>query len=350
MFLANLSGDTLRPSLFELIAQDRLFSDLFPAFRFALSRLATHFEVFQKLAQNSNEVYHVLLYFLERHYILMYDSSFAESFYGLRRAPVSEIPDQAPAELSGRGRKLALLQLLLFPYIRNKLQDTYERMKEEDVLGAGPRVGRFQRFRSLFLKIFPYLHASYEALVMLFQLAYLFDKTSFYSPFLWLLGQKLQRVTRDDMMDYQERTETTAAFYSLLAPLRSLSFYGRVLEIMGRVRFMLARYAKIGILLFVFGYKFVDWFYSAEAQVRSRNSLPVPPPPGPAKPSDLPSAERPPRDPNLCPLCKRVRTNPACDTSGYVYCYPCIFNYVQRYHRSPVTFAPCQEVRKIYES
>lgn len=60
----------------------------------------------------------------------------------------------------------------------------------------------------------------------------------------------------------------------------------------------------------VIGFKLLEWWYSTgEKRVGQGDVLPVPPPPAPLPPAadGVPL----PRDPRLCPLCRRARTNPA---------------------------------------
>ena len=43
-------------------------------------------------------------------------------------------------------------------------------------------------------------------------------------------------------------------------------------------------------------------------------------------------------DKTKCPLCRSKRTNPCLLTvSGYVFCYPCIFSYLDKERKCPVT-------------
>ena len=48
-----------------------------------------------------------------------------------------------------------------------------------------------------------------------------------------------------------------------------------------------------------------------------------------------------PPHPAQCPLCKKVCTNPtALSSSGYVFCYPCIYKYLNQHACCPVTHLP----------
>jgi hypothetical protein len=97
--------------------------------------------------------------------------------------------------------------------------------------------------------------------------------------------------------------------------------------------------------------KFMEWWYTTgRAEARKEEDLmerdAIPPP----KSKEvvryltgyficqiLPSMELP-LDPKKCPLCRLKRTNP-CQlvVSGYVFCYPCIYSFLERERKCPVT-------------
>ena len=52
----------------------------------------------------------------------------------------------------------------------------------------------------LFLRTYPWLHASLEGLRFSYQLLYLLENTVYYSPVLHLLGQRVVRVTAHEMV------------------------------------------------------------------------------------------------------------------------------------------------------
>jgi hypothetical protein len=59
-----------------------------------------------------------------------------------------------------------------------------------------------------------------------------------------------------------------------------------------------------------------------------------------------------PVDVRRCPLCAGERTNAAlCSTSGYVFCYPCIYRHVEAHGSCPVTLeqTAVEDVWKIYQ-
>ena len=81
----------------------------------------------------------------------------------------------------------------------------------------------------------------------------------------------------------------------------------------------------------------LEWWYTSAEQKLSGQEAPPPPPP-PLGPLPSPQGVRLPEDPSTCPLCRRPRTNPAMiATSGYVFCYPCAFKFVEATGCCPVT-------------
>lgn len=56
---------------------------------------------------------------------------------------------------------------------------------------------------SAFVLLYPYLHASVEAVKFVYQLGYLLDVFDTHSPLLHLLGQRLVRLTGQEMVSEQ---------------------------------------------------------------------------------------------------------------------------------------------------
>jgi Pex2 / Pex12 amino terminal region len=72
------------------------------------------------------------------------------------------------------------------------------------------------------------------------------------------------------------------------------------------------------------------------------------PPPPPEVP--LPNAKGVPT--GACPLCRRLnRRKPTASSSGYVFCFACILDYIQRHRKCPITGARCREsdLVRLYE-
>ncbi|MCO5596351.1 hypothetical protein L7F22_050412 [Adiantum nelumboides] len=109
-------------------------------------------------------------------------------------------------------------------------------------------------------------------------------------------------------------------------------------------------FAQTGLIASVFLFKMMEWWYqSAEERVSAPTIYPAPPPPPAPKVAEkgIPL----PKDKRVCPLCMKKRTNPALvASSGFVFCYPCIFSYVSQYNRCPVTLIPAasNQIRRLF--
>ncbi|KAJ7407333.1 peroxisome assembly protein 12 [Willisornis vidua] len=93
-----------------------------------------------------------------------------------------------------------------------------------------------------------------------------------------------------------------------------------------------------GLSISVFFLQFLDWWYSSENQetIKALTALPTPPPP--VHLDHEPSSAVLPKLKTVCPLCRRVRVNAtALSTSGFVFCYRCIYSHVKAHQRCPVT-------------
>lgn len=63
-------------------------------------------------------------------------------------------------------------------------------------------------WRDAVRRYYPWVHAGKESAVLAFQILYLFDRTPYCSPFLWLVGQTLKRVTRPCTPDRSPRSRS----------------------------------------------------------------------------------------------------------------------------------------------
>lgn len=126
----------VKPSIFEVIAQQSLNDTLHPAlerislvrFQIRLTIEYNHNQLYQLLASNFpeklswlttyyDEVFAVLKGLLEYHYVQTYNASFSENFYGLQR-----LPALTKGSLSTKQKQLSVLILVLLPYLMRKVE------------------------------------------------------------------------------------------------------------------------------------------------------------------------------------------------------------------------------------
>ncbi|MCJ1252308.1 ubiquitin-protein ligase peroxin 12 [Lignoscripta atroalba] len=246
--------------------------------------------------------------------------------------------------------------------------------------------------------IYPSVNAAYYFSLLAFNLAYLFDNTKYSSPFLWLIGTRIRRLGGADhraialALQPHPTPPTTGARpgqnTSILNP-RTLAtiVYPRLLSSL-----------KLLLPTSIFALKFLEWWhasdFSRQLSRKAAEGLDLPPPiipglpssPGLSKPpasastsnptttkstttntvslsnpppTQHPNSTKPRRKPptssttllpiltvpppsplttSLCPICLHPIQTPTAAQTGYVFCYACIFKWVDGSHERQLAF------------
>lgn len=157
-------------------------------------------------------------------------------------------------------------------------------------------------------------------------------------------------------MRAQSAFQQTQAAYreQLLSKLEGSGIVNRVRRLLLKGSWATLDHSYVLLILGVAGYKFLEWMYSEEgvaAKMRMTGTdAPIPPPPLPPQFSGnalLMSG----LDASTCGICRKPRVNPGMAPSGYVFCYPCIYHYVEQHGECPVTQMKCDlaAITKIYD-
>jgi peroxin-12 len=395
-FVTALRGtfDEQKPSLFEVLSEQQLNALLPPTLRYLLT-IATHRHprYLLRILNSFDEIYAAAMLLIERHYLRTRGGSFTEHFYGLKREKGlhAEVPraSMSSPDIVRETLKLTtkdvwknLLVIVGIPYLKRKLDESYEVNAPRALLGAAytrmpdnPTLrDRFLYYYRWFLRnIYPSVNAGYYFAMLAFNVAYLFDGSKYHSPLMWLIGTRIRRMSGADYqaIDALTRTPETGhrpGWRSLLNP-REMG--PRVLS-------------SLSILLptSIFALKFLEWWYQSDfAKQLSRKateSVDLPPPViaadgkgGPDKKKSekkkeesndegdaTPSAENAPiatpsllpvytvpfpSDSALCPICvDEIVTPTACQT-GIVYCYTCIHKWIEGQHQKQEDFMETHE-------
>lgn len=137
-----------------------------------------------------------------------------------------------------------------------------------------------------------------------FYLSYSTGGTNFISPFYKLLSINLERVN-----PFTNKQNSTF--------------------ISNSVQTLVTSGAHIGMFLLTFS----KWWYSQDMSDQSKYSQTIKPPISTGVSNTSEASKK-----GACPICKMTRRNEtALLTSGYVFCYSCIHNFVQKYKKCPVT-------------
>ncbi|XP_045172756.2 peroxisome assembly protein 12-like [Mercenaria mercenaria] len=310
-----------RPSIFEVLAQESLISTVRPAVKHAVRVAAENRpEKFGWLLRYYDEVYTTLDFLLEQYYLRKYCATFAENFYSLKRVSPSQKSSRLPRGVIWK----SLLCVVILPYVKQKLDEKFENLRHLYNTYAGNQ--EMSKLSRTFVAVYPYVHTIWEGAILSYQTAYMFGKCDWHSPFLQLTGVTLC----NDLEDGEEGQRSRSL------PWQQLSLQGKMMFIMKKMLNFTAVSVSTGLSVGLFFIQFLDWWYSSETSHKSLTSLPVPDPP---QRDDTTEAAQF----NVCPICHRTRSNDtALSVSGYVFCYPCIYDYVKEYKKCPVTRFPAQ--------
>ncbi|KAF9816325.1 hypothetical protein IEO21_04190 [Rhodonia placenta] len=371
-FFNDVGGDPLKPTLFELIAQEQLRDLLQPALKYVLSVFAQRYPRYLlRIVNRHEEFYALLMLLVERHHLRTHGASFSENFYGLkrRRRPIFEterakaaVPGVLPEEkLRDREIWRSLLILVGLPYLRTKAHEYFEdlgggvqsEVMEESLVNqtralseevCSCPISLAGRLRRMYKAVYPWLNTSFEAWLFLYNVAYLFDRTPFYRPWLSWIGVDIRRVGIDDLVSLADSSPPVGGTgpRSLLAILRRL--------LLASPR-MLLNSINVMLPTAIFFVKFLEWWYSPSSPARALSSSPQ----GPAVPAPILAKPHPQgirldhTAYGVCPLCGDGFANATAVPSGYVFCYRCAYEYVDKHGRCPVTLVPARvwQLRKI---
>ncbi|KAF9892455.1 ubiquitin-protein ligase peroxin 12 [Aspergillus nanangensis] len=432
--------DEVKPSLFELLAEQQLSDLLPPSIRYILA-VATHRHPRYLLrALNSyDELYALLSLIVERYYLRTFGGSFTENFYSLKRERVlltknGEVP-RAQLGAAGPVRETLKLRnsdvwknlfvMVGIPYLKRKLDEGYDIHAAPHaslIMSGGPRYGpnddlphnpslkqRFVHYYKWFLRnVYPSVNAAYYFSILAFNLAYLFDNTKYSSPFLWLIGTRIRRLGAADhkaiaaVLDPKPTlgaaagaaAATAAATATARRPgaglLGMLSPQNLYPQLLTSLRYFLPAS--------IFALKFLEWWHASDfSRQLARKATEVLDLPAPVAKGMVSPAERrrladekkqkkkldkeagktdqqpdsprksalktsrkraqppvsatsylpiftvslPPADSEVasaCPVCLNPLTNPTACQTGYVYCYVCIFHWLNGEHQRQLDF------------
>jgi len=358
--------DPLKPSLFELLAQEQLRDLLQPALKYVLAVFAQRYPRYLlRIVNRHEEFYALIMFFVEKHYLKKHNASFSENFYGLKRRRRPHIQTERAAAAiggipAGEGlRKQEIWRSLLFlvgaPYIRAKARDYFEELGggiASDDLEDGTDLRQIlnnQSFRGWFRRIYkiayPCLNMASEICLLLWNMAYLFDKTASYRPWLAWIGVDIRRLGIEDFR------ATSVASQKKLLPDSRRHLRARLWRLILASPRLLLDSLRLLLPAAIFFIKFLEWWYSPGSPARSLSTSPH----GPAIPPPSILLPHPKGIPfkrgayGMCPICDKSISNATALPSGYVFCYRCAYDQVEKHQRCPVTLLPARvwQLRKV---
>eukprot|EP01065_Artemidia_motanka_P006581 TRINITY_DN13223_c0_g1_i1.p2 TRINITY_DN13223_c0_g1~~TRINITY_DN13223_c0_g1_i1.p2 ORF type:complete len:360 (+),score=111.43 TRINITY_DN13223_c0_g1_i1:62-1141(+) len=356
VLLGQFNLDSPLPTFFEVRAQEETQPMLKSAFRYALTVTAQRSPRLLAVLPYVDEIFTLIWAAVDARCLALVNSTFGEHFYGMTRVVLgpggnSPGPQEEGAEtpedagfgsarshqsdqlgpflpLSRRDRLFSVLVSVVVPYLRGRLSQLLQRLKDEGQTEEQarrrwedqyPRLGPLIRAsRKAFVVGYPWVNAAYEAATFIYWLRYLFE-SCWWSPWNHSRRILLKR------MDYQDYVASS------------------------QHRFVEGiRYGLFGLVVV---FKLLEWWHSTESlrqQLEEGAGRPIPAPPEPEKAVDLTGLRE-----SQCPQCRQRTTNPTLNAaSGHVYCYPCVHQYVEAHGKDPVTQirSSLDHLRRIYET
>jgi peroxin-12 len=322
---SSLISNNAKITIFDVIAQENLSNLFQTAFNHLSKWLIGNYKQLKRFRKYVDEIYLVIHSLIEYAYLKTNNALFSEYFYGIKR----------DCSNTKKTRILSIIFSIILPYLKRKLDDYFEDLEKGVDLNT-VKLGRFRRF---YLKIYPIVHLCWSSTFWFYRIFYAFNLTEFNSPLLHVLNIKLKPIQMINIVFAHDQS---------------------VLENM----FSYLNHAFTGALFFI---QFLSWYQlqnsneSEEVLLNenlSKNDLNV------NFLNELKSnvdyanqsifiVEPPKLNENLmktfhsnksssCPLCNLNRTNDcAVDVSGFVFCYPCIYKYVNKNKCCPITKLPC---------
>lgn len=286
-----------------------------------------------------------------------------------------------------------LAVMVALPYFKRKLDEHYD-IYAAGVNMLGPAYRDRERYPSdgtikqkflwtykWFLRnVYPSVNAAYYFSLLAWNMAYLFDGSKFHSPFLWMIGTRIRRLNEADSRALalaEQGASAAAAGGAAARPGQGNSVFNP--RVMARVLLpWLQSGLKLALPTSIFALKFLEWWHNSDfARQLSRKAnegLELPPPtisglPPTSAPTvkfDTKSEKEGPsrRDSgidgppiastsllpiltvpapayatadsanttSMCPICLSQIQTPTAAQTGYVYCYSCIYKWVDGTH------------------
>uniref|UniRef100_H2YD38 Peroxisome assembly protein 12 n=1 Tax=Ciona savignyi TaxID=51511 RepID=H2YD38_CIOSA len=308
------------PSPFEVLAQDNLNDSVAPAMKHVVRVLAQYDpQNFAWCYGWFDELFAIANLFTQQHFLCKHNSTFAEYYYELQRLVPHKSNNKNPFQFKSKLCIKTLTVLVLLPYLKCKFQDFYLKVKEEsDMTG----VKSLTKLKSAVFYIYPMMHGFWHSANLYYNFLFAIGKSDFPSPFYRMLNTKLVELPTCHLL-YNAR-------YGALIPALSHPMV-KLVEAVLYLTTILTGSVHIGVFLL----QFIDWWFMEEDAGDLKEVMAAP---TISAPTNQPDTKIPVPPGKICPLCNRPRRNEATLlTSGYVFCYPCIYKYVEQHKRCPVT-------------
>lgn len=210
-FYSNLDSrllDRQTPTIFEIISAEELENLLSPSIRYVLAYYANrHPRHLIKILNHFGSLNLLIRGLIEYRVLRTWNSTFIEKFYGLKRVgrpAIGEWITKSISDISPRYEKLrrlkkkqiwgTLLELLLVPYIKEKLDVLYEHILPEYLLNKlKPRESIKDFIRYSFVRLYPKVELTLRILDIVYKILFISGRTKSASLLQQLFGIQYAR-------------------------------------------------------------------------------------------------------------------------------------------------------------
>lgn len=284
-----------QPSIFELFAQKQLKTGIKNGLKYLSKVLVEQIPTIpQSLFFKFDEYYLLLDLLIEYSHLKVYNCSYSELFYRLKR-----VNDDGLTKLTNKQILGSLIFLSLLPYLREKLAASYLEQKEIQYRTITDKTLK-QSILDLNFRLYPKVFTCIDLINFIYRLTYATKLTKKHSIDLHLCGSLLTYQNPDDL----DRS----------------TFSQFLLNVFG-----------FGINSGAFFMRFLDhWF--VEQKSTSFFQKPF---------VDHPEKINSSADNSVCTLCNKSKQHPTVISStGFVFCFDCVHDYVKVFKRCPITYYP----------
>lgn len=305
------------PSVFEVLACDRLKESLREAFRYLLEHLKA--SGISSTAIATDEIVLLLDLLIEYNYLRSYESSYTENLYGLIRSSTTTIR-LGNTESKHKAILLSLVPLVFIPYVKHKIDKHFEDINFKETRTADEL--RKIRLYRIFSK-------SCSLLNLICLVQYAAGNSEYYK-----LSERLLKIHLENRSDVNTRLSTTTAAGENEVPVEQEK---NLISIADKISRALADVFGSGLTIGSYIIQFLDhWNTHSNSSSILKASLPIPEPP---RRDDLAYSDE--KSSSICLICMHVRQNECVlSNTGYVFCYSCLQRYVKSKQRCPVTGHP----------
>jgi peroxin-12 len=325
-------NNSIKPTIFDILAQENLLDLFHSSFNHVFRWLGNYNEKISRLETYNNEIYLILHSTIEYLYLKTKNSLFSEYFYGLKRSKT----------LNFKLKILSIISSIVLPYLKSKLDNIYETIERDSDLNVenNDKKKKFiKKLKNIFLKFYPFFHLIWSLLFWCYRFMFIFNFTDYNSPLLHLLGIRLvynteNEVNSNNSLLFEKISYfTNRLFTGILFFIQFFNWYENISDDENLINDEQFNKNDLNI----------NYLNELQNKTGSSTDMKLIEPPKMSehilKKLNLNNNKN---DFNLiCPLCNSIRTNDcALSTSGFVFCYPCIFKFINKNRCCPITKTP----------